>query len=429
MMEKNIFELKAIKEAREERTGLVKTRDDFKEKVTEGIEKEGMEILSIPTLHIPNPKYPANLSTLKNGKVLSIDWGGTNFRATIVEFKDGKATIIEEFDPKKVKAGYYELSAKVTSGYTRDNLYEKMAGWIEELNELDETVKHIGYCFSYPAAARLNGDAVLLRWTKGMDIPGMVGEPVGEPLLKYLNNRFKNSSKKIVFDSIKVINDTIACLFAGFSEVGYDSYIGLIVGTGTNMACLMPLNKIAKLNMKSEDLIPVNLESGNFNPPYLTIIDRIVDAISNNKGSQRFEKAVSGGYLADMHQTIFNTSLFDADFNGGDMAKMINDPEGYDEEQVKVAKWIFDRSAQLVAATIAGLVQVLVEQSPGNIKKICLAADGSVFWGKDVKKNATPYKDKVSEELKALLPEGVTVTIIDEMKNPNMVGAAISALI
>lgn len=431
-MERNIFELKAVKEKKEKRTGLVKTRDDFKEKVMEGLQKEGMEILCIPTLRIPNPSYPVDLSKMENGKVLAIDWGGTNFRATIVEVKNGKASVIEEFDRKKVKAGYYKLSAEVTAGYSREDLYNKMVGWVEELKELDETVKHIGYCFSYPAAARLNGDAVLLRWTKGMDIPGMVGEPVGEPLLKYLNNRFKNSKKKVEFESIKVVNDTIACLFAGFGRSGYDAYIGLIVGTGTNMACLMPLDKVEKLNMKSrkgkEDLIPINLESGNFNPPYLTIVDRMVDAMSNNKGSQRFEKAVSGGYLAEVHQTVFSTSLFDNDFDGGDMAEMVYDTKGHhDAEQVKVAKWIFERSARLVAASIAGLAMALTEQKP-SVKKICLLADGSVFWGKNENKG-TPYKDKVGEELKELLPEGVEITIIEEMENPNMIGAAIATLI
>jgi hexokinase len=73
--------------------------------------------------------------------------------------------------------------------------------------------------------------------------------------------------------------------------------MGLIVGTGTNMASLMRSDKIAKLKTKESGLIPVNLESGNFYPPYLTDVDNQVDALSNNKGQQRFEKAISGGYL------------------------------------------------------------------------------------------------------------------------------------
>jgi hexokinase len=219
----------------------------------------------------------------------------------------------------------------------------------------------------------------------------------------------------------------VACLFAGLSEPGYDSYIGLIVGTGTNMAGLMPLNKIEKLGSKDTTLIPVNLESGNFNPPHLTIIDGLVDAMSNNKGYQRFEKAISGGYLGEIFKTVFCETKIKYDFDGGDLAKMMNNPKNNPEEQVNVANWIYERSAKLVAASLLGLVQVLISQNP-EFKNICLAADGSVFWGKGADKESTPYKDIVGKELNKLLPAGISVTIIDEMSDPNLVGAAIAAL-
>ena len=65
---------------------------------------------------------------------------------------------------------------------------------------------------------------------------------------------------------------------------------------------------------------------------------------------------------------------------------MLNNPDKNPEEQVAVAQWIYDRSAKLVAASLAGLAQVLIKQD-SSIKKICLAADGSVFWGKDKNKD------------------------------------------
>ena len=400
-MKENIFEL-----TNEE---LKKIANVLQEKIEEGLKKDGMEIRDIPT-HI-HPK-----DNIEDGKVLALDWGGTNFRASVVEFKGGKPSIIEVL--KK------PLSAKETAGFTRDDLFREMGALISELKTLDETVTQIGYCFSYPAASRLNGDAILLCWTKGINIPDMIEQPVGELLLKYLN-----SHKDIApeFTNIKVVNDTVACLFAGLSEPGYDSYTGLIVGTGTNMASLMPLDKIEKLGSKEASLIPVNLESGNFNPPHLTVIDGLVDAMSNNHGFQRFEKAISGGYLGELFKTVFCETKIKYDFDGGDLAKMINNPNDYPAEQVEVANWIYERSAKLVAASLLGLVQVLIAQNP-SFKKICLAADGSVFWGKGADKKSTPYKDMVEKELNNLLPAGVTVTIIDEMSDPNLVGAAIAAL-
>jgi len=348
---------------------------------------------------------------------LVLDWGGTNFRAAIVEFKDGKPAIMDNEIKKKM------LSSVETAGFKQEDLFREMAMLISELKNIDETVTQIGYCFSYPAKCEINGDAVLLRWTKGIEIMDMVGKNVGEPFMAFLNN-YKDINTK--FTNIKVLNDTVACLFAGLSETGYDSYMGLIVGTGTNMASLMRLDKIEKLKNKDAGSIPVNLESGNFYPPYLTVIDGLVDAMSNNKGQQRFEKAISGGYLGEVFKTVFSNEKIKYDFDGGALAKMINNPESNPEEQVAAACWIYDRSAHLVAASLAGLAQVLVAQDP-DIKKICLAADGSVFWGKDKNKD-TYYKKLVDKVLELLLPEGVSITVIDEMAEPNLIGSAIAAL-
>ena len=404
-MRNNIFELTTEE--------LKNIANNLQKKIEEGLEKDGMEISCIPTHIIPQKE-------INDGKVLVLDWGGTNFRAAIVEFKDGKATIIETLSKDKK----YPLSAKETVGFDQNKLHEKMAGWIGELQNLDQDVTKIGYCFSYPAASRLNGDAILLRWTKEINIPDMLEKPVGEPLIAYLNS---HKDIKTTFTDIKVINDTVACLFAGLSETGFDSYMGLIVGTGTNMASLMRLDKIEKLKNKDSGSIPVNLESGNFYPPYLTIVDGLVDAMSNNKGHQRFEKAISGGYLGEVFKTVFSQEKIKYNFDGGALANMINNPDENPEEQVAVAQWIYDRSAKLVAASLTGLAQVLVAQDP-SIKNICLAADGSVFWGRD-KNNETYYKELVSKELELLLPKGVSITIIDEMADPNLIGSAIAALL
>ena len=382
--------------------------NNLQAKIEEGLKKDGMEISDIPT-HI-SPKQD-----ISNGKVLTLDWGGTNFRAAVVEFKNGKPFIIET--KKK------PLSAVETAGFKQDDLFNEMASLICELESLDESVTQIGYCFSYPAQCELNGDAVLIEWTKGIEIMDMVKKPVGEPLMRYLN-----ACKNIrpTFNKIKVINDTVACLFAGLSETGYDTYLGLIVGTGTNMASLMPLEKIEKLNSKEAGAIPVNLESGNFRPPHLTVVDGLVDAMSNNKGYQLFEKAISGGYMGEVFKTVFLNRKIKYNFDGADLANLLNNPAGQPEDQVHAAQWIYDRSAKLVAASLAGLAQVVVAQHD-SIKKICLAADGSVFWGKN-QNNVTYYKNLVAKELETLLPEGVTITVIDEMQDPNLVGSAISAL-
>ncbi len=386
---------------------LKEIADNLQKKIEEGLQEEKQEIAAIPT-------YINPATQINDGKVLALDWGGTTFRAAIVEFKNGKPAILDKLETPL---------SKREDIHTPAELYRVMAGVISKLKGLDKTVTHIGYCFSYPAACKDNGDAVLLRWTKGIEIPKMIGKQVGKPLRKFLN---KQKDIKTKFKSIKVINDTVACLFAGLSETGYDSYIGLIVGTGTNMAGLMPLNKIKKLKCTKNRVIPVNLESGNFNPPFLTVIDGLVDAQSNNKGQQRFEKAISGGYLGELFKTTFFDQKIKYNFDGGDLSKMINNPAQYPEEQVKVAKAIQERSAKLVAASLAGLIQELLLQQP-SIKKIGLAADGSVFWSKNAD-GECKYKEIVVAELQQLLPKDLSITVLPKQDDPNLIGSVIAAL-
>jgi len=398
-MKENIFEL-----TNEE---LKKIADNLQEKIELGLKKDGTEILCIPTYISPKDE-------IEDGRVLSLDWGGTNFRAAIVELAKGKDPVIIETKKKL-------LSAEKAVGFSQNDLLEEMATLIGSLENLNNQITRIGYCFSYPAECLPDGDAKLLRWTKGFEIHEMVDSLVGKSLMDYLNN---HPAIPTTFTSVKVINDTVACLFAGLADVGKDAYIGLIVGTGTNMAGLMPMNKIDKLNYKGRGLIPVNLESGNFNPPHLTVIDGLVDAMSNNKGSQRFEKAISGGYLGEAFKTFFSKRKIRYDFDGEALSAVMNNPQDNPEEYVNVANWLFIRSAKLVAASLAGLIQVLLTQDE-TIKTVCLAADGSVFW-----KSSDAYHQQVADELKALLPEDVIVTMAAEekMAEANLIGTAIAAM-
>jgi hexokinase len=190
------------------------------------------------------------------------------------------------------------------------------------------------------------------------------------------------------------------------------------------MAGLMHMSKIAKMNNKGRGMVPVNLESGNFNPPYLTVMDGLVDAMSNNKGSQRFEKAISGGYIGEIFKTVFCENKIRYDFDGEALSKIMNNPQGQPEEYVNVANWLFARSANLVAASLAGLIQVLLSHDE-TVKTVCLAADGSVFW-----KSSKNYHQQVAAQLKALLPDDVVVTFADEekMSEANLIGSAIAAM-
>ena len=401
-MEKNIFKLD-----NEQLKGIAHA---FREKVEEGLNKNNAEIQCIPTFILPK-------ATDVKGKALVLDLGGTNYRVAIVDFSTEKPIIYPNNGWKK------DMSIMKSPGYTREELFKELADLIVEIKREEEMP--IGYCFSYPTESIPGGDARLLRWTKGVDIREMVGQFVGKPLLDYLNEK-----NKIRFTGVKVLNDTIASLFAGLTDKSYDAYIGLIVGTGTNMATFIPSDKITKLDPEChvQGLIPVNLESGNFYPPFLTAVDDTVDATSDSLGKQRFEKAVSGMYLGDILKAAFPLEEFEEKFDARKLTAIMNYPDIHKDIYVQVAHWIYNRSAQLVAASLAGLIALLKSYNR-DIHRVCLIAEGSLFWSESRKdKN---YNILVMEKLQELLRELELEEVevhINSMDNANLIGTGIAAL-
>jgi hexokinase len=194
----------------------------------------------------------------------------------------------------------------------------------------------------------------------------------------------------------------------------------------------MRTDKIDKLSVEEKDgmgdFIPINLESGNFRPPHLSEYDETVDDNSGTKGEQRFEKAISGMYLGEIFKAVYPLDEFEEKFDAQSLTTMLNYPAVYKEEYVKTAQWIYERSAQLVAAALAGLMLVLLKHD-GTIKKVLLTAEGSLFWSKN--RNGKDYADMVQEELHSLLGnfgfENVRVELL-QMDNANLIGTAIAAL-
>lgn len=387
---------------------LIDIANDLRKKIEIGLQDDDTEIKCLPTYIHPNKEGISGEATV-------FDLGGTNFRAAVVSVgKESKILGLVEKDITEMKM----------EGFTKEDLFKSQA---QIINQLDLPANSpIGYCFSYAARSLTNGDAELLHWTKGVSIEGMIGKPVGVPLVEYLNEHTGTN-----FYKIAVVNDTITSLFAGLMNPGFDAYVGLIVGTGTNMATFFPSEYISKIkDLKGwSGETPVNLESGNFNPPHLTAVDDLVDANSDNKGLQRFEKAISGMYVGRVFRAVFPDDGIDENIDGAGLSRMMNHPADYKIEHVEVAFQIYERSAKLVAASIAGLVMNLHTANP-SVKKIQVLAEGSLFWS-HVKAYNASYERMVDACLKELLSElgmGDKRVQISKIDNANLIGAAMSVL-
>ncbi len=388
---------------------LLDIANDLKLKIETGLRADGTEIKCLPTYIHPKK------DGIK-GDAVVFDLGGTNFRAAVVSV--GLETKITGMAEKNITEMKIE-------GFTETDLYNSEA---EVINQLDLPANSsIGYCFSYPAKPMLNGDAELIVWTKGVNIPNMEGKAIGAPMVKYLNDTLNAGFS----GKIAVVNDTITSLFAGLANPGYDAYVGLIVGTGTNMATFFPSSYIPKIEGMEgwSGETPVNLESGNFDPPHLTAYDVEVDANSDNKGFQRFEKAISGMYLGRTFRAVYPNDGLDVNLDAAGLSKMMNNPDQFKPEYVETAFQIYERSAKLVAASIAGLVLNLNSAYP-SVKKIQVLAEGSLFWSK-VKTHNAKYVDIVNATLKELLAEsglGDNEVQLSRIENANLIGAAMSVL-
>ncbi|MGE5395190.1 MAG: hexokinase family protein [Candidatus Saccharibacteria bacterium] len=387
---------------------LIEIAGNLKQKIETGLEHDGTEIKCLPTYIHPKKDGISGTATV-------FDLGGTNFRAAIVNI--GEKPQIEGLEEKDIT----EMKAQQ---FTQKDLFNSQA---EVIKQLDLPANSpIGYCFSYPARSLTNGDAELITWTKGVNIDEMVGKPIGVPLVEYLNENTGTN-----FYKIAVVNDTITSLFAGLLNPGYDAYVGLIVGTGTNMATFFPSEYIPKI----KDLkgwageTPVNLESGNFNPPHLTAMDNEVDIQSDNTGFQRFEKAISGMYLGRVFRAAFPNDNIDENIDAAGLSRMMNHPEDYPEEYVETAFQIYERSAKLVAASLAGLVMNLSNAYP-SVKRVQVLAEGSLFWSRVKVENAS-YVDIVNATLIELLDDmgmGDAEVMISKIDNANLIGAAMAVL-
>ena len=387
---------------------LLSIANDFKEKIETGLKTDNTEIKALPTYIHPKKKE------LK-GEAVVFDLGGTNFRAAVVSV--GSDIVIKEMVEKNI------TEMKI-SGYSQTDLYQSQLEIIRKLN-IPKGLP-VGYCFSYPAKSLFNGDAELIKWVKGVSIEDMEGHAVGKPLIDYLNG-----NSDFDFGEITVVNDTIASLFSGLMNTGFDAYVGLIVGTGTNMATFYPSGNITKLkeleNWTGET--PVNLESGNFFPPHLSKYDDVVDQNSSSPGAQRFEKAVSGMYLGNVFGEAVSDENSYRNLDAAGLTNMIKNPANYKKDHIELASGIYERSAKLVAASLAGLIESLHEVNP-SIKRIQILAEGSLFWS-ELNEGQTGYSKIVTGCLDELLSEVGLQTkevVFSKVSNANLIGAAIAAL-
>ncbi len=373
-------------------------RDGLCEAIRSGLGATNQPVAALPA-YLPPPAFELR------GEALVIDTGGTNMRAARVRLRPDA--------PPQIVAGPVQERLPVREhsegNLNADDFFGLQARLAQPLNVPPGLP--VGYCFSYPCEVYESRDARLTHWTKGIQIEGVEGTLVGQGLQRALQVQGLEPGP------VRVLNDTVASLLASATlfEGPATDVIGLIVGTGTNMAGFYEGSQVSKITTTLPSMA-INYESGNYAPPHLCTADDTLDAQGPTPGQQRFEKAVSGHYLPFIFQQLHpEIAGFDPHEGSGALAAILrNEPHS---AAAKTVSLLFARSADLVAAGLAGAIATYTHRPP----HVGIVAEGGLFW------RGPNYAQRVQSTLQTLLPSGQRFTLL-RTDEANLVGAACAAL-
>jgi hexokinase len=355
----------------------------FTEDMNFGLEGKEGALRMIPTY------IEADNDFVTDTPVLAIDAGGTNFRASIITItRSGQVETSDTVNfPMPGLEG--EISCR--------EFFTTIAGYIRPLAA---KVERIGFCFSYPTEILPDRDGRLLQFCKEVKAPEVEGKLIGKNLLETLGT----PGKQIV-----VLNDTVATLLAGKSaslERSCDSFIGFILGTGTN-TCYIEKNqnilKNSRLNQDKSQII--NIESGDFGRPPRTQLDILFDKTTVNPGSYRFEKMFSGGYFGGLSLFVLKAAAKEGVFSGKTAEGIRNidelatwDANSFVSRQVTqgnsfmesirnhedaescryIIDTLIDRAARLVAGSMSAVI-LKCNKGKSPAKPILITVEGTTF--------------------------------------------------
>ena len=401
----------------------------FISEMEKGLKGEKSSLMMIPTYVGVNGKIP------QGAKAAVLDAGGTNFRGGIVTI------------PPAISDKQNQPMPGTKGEVDEETFYKAFADDVKRVLPL-ATTKKIGWCFSYPAEATPSLDAKLVHWTKNIQAPAIVGQYVGAELLKRLGG-----------GEIAIVNDTVATLLAAKATEGdktYSSYIGFILGTGTNSAYVEKNKNILKLEGADADgSMIINAESGGFDKIETSAFDKAADAKTGNPGVHIFEKLIAGAYLGPVGLEIYKAAAKAGMFSakaaaaiGGLGALETMDFDNFcaefkkegrdnvldsifaDADDAKLARRlgipVFERAAVLTAIHLAAFV---IKSGEGNdpAAPVAINADGSTYY----KTRAIPFDATVRKELDDMLVNrrNIHYAITPQVDDAPMVGAGIAAML
>ena len=377
----------------------------FGEQMDKGLKGQESTLKMLCTYLSPDGKIPSG------EPVIVIDAGGTNFRVAVVTFDSEKKPIVEDFKRYPMPGTHGEIS--------KDEFFTTIAKYLEPV--IGKSGR-IGFCFSYPTKILPNKDGILIKFNKEVQVRDANGEAIGSNLLVALKSMGYDADKKIV-----ILNDTVATLLGGkaaYPDRNFDSFIGFILGTGTN-SCYVEDNASIKKEpvlFQSTGSTIINIESGGYGKAPRGEFDEFFDNTTTDPGSQQFEKMISGAYQGGLILEVIRQAIVEELFSkqfadnmkkvhaltsteindfclhpyskGNVLSRCISSNPLECENDRAVLFYIIDaiieRAAKLVAINIASVIL-----KTGKGKKpylpVCVAAEGTTFYKSVMFRNKLDY--------------------------------------
>lgn len=390
-----------------------KIAKDFQDEMAKGLVGKPSSLKMLPS-------YLNNPSGQEQGTFLALDFGGTNLRILLVDLLGkGKFQIRDQlaFPLREREKGYDYTSDRANAEELFDFIAVKIAKFVDT-----KQIYYLGHTFSFPFRLAGKNRGVLINWTKEIKTTGVEGQEVTALLTEALVRQGLNNVLPQA-----ILNDTVGTQLAAAYQEPH-CRIGSIIGTGHNSCYL-------------EKEIIINMESGNFNLVPQTKYDRMLDADSEQPGSQLLEKLVSGKYIGEivrlivldlqekgLFSSVARESLLIKDcFGGGEMSLILRGdtpPWSINQQDLpdlrELCSLIMQRSAALAAASYLGVFYHLGLE---NLSKQTIALDGSLF------EKMPGYRDALQSSLEEALGSKGPEVSLRLTKDGSGIGAAIAAAV
>ena len=404
------------------------TRDfmhEFNAQMCRGLEGRRPTSLAMIEAFIPRT------SAFEAGTYLGLDLSGTNFRSVLLAIDEDqrieKQPSVAVFRiPDELKGGGETSSAR--SGALFEFVAHRIKAFLEAEGIPGRKIQ-VGFTFAFPTRMTGVSSGHLMKWTKGWNVPDLVGSSPVQALASALD--------RVGLGNLEVnvlLNDTVGTLVLGYFE-DRRTLAGGILGTGTNFAAWL-------------GGVAFNFECGNFDFGPLrstiqTAVDQELDDESSNPGDQLLEKMVAGRYLGELmrrlirpHYEVSSLQVPDAilsddlssllaGFQDSSAAKAFFDRLGIEHPSPEdcafvrsLAAIVMKRSAEISALVVASLLAYV---DPELEAEHVITIDGSLF------EQAPRYPKMMRTGLRRIFDGKADQIGLKLVKDGSGIGAAVSS--